>query len=95
MAFALRSLCMDFSVPYATNTRGFTGWFGYATDDAVATVIAAGYFNAARDKLAVGDYIDAICVISGTPDRVGLLVTAVPVAPGNITVAINTDASGG
>lgn len=93
MALGIRSLCMAGSVPY-TNTLGRTAWYRYATADAVATVTTAGYFNGAREKLAVGDTIDAVCVLGGTPDRVSVLVTAVPAAPGDVTVAINTDASG-
>ena len=92
MALAIRSLCMAGSVPYA-NALGRTAWYRYATGDAVATVIASGYFNGAREKLAVGDTIDAVCVLGGTPDRVSVLVTAVA-AGSDVTVAVNTDASG-
>lgn len=92
MALAIRSFCMSGSVPYA-NALGRIAHYRYATPDAVATVIAAGYFNGAREKLAVGDTIDATCVLGGTPDRVSVLVTAVP-ATADVTVAVNTDATG-
>lgn len=92
MALEKRSLCMAGSVPYA-NSLGRIAWYRYVSADAVATVIAAGYFNTVRDKLAVGDTIDATCVLGGTADRVSVLVTAAP-ASGNVTVAVNTDATG-
>lgn len=92
MAFAIRSLTRTATVPVASG-RNFNS-YAYATDDAVATVIAAGYFNAARSTLKVNDQIDSVCVHNGTGDRVSVLVTAVPADPGNITVAVNTDASG-
>ncbi|MCZ8545072.1 hypothetical protein OOJ09_12835 [Mesorhizobium qingshengii] len=90
--FEARSLCLVNSVPYGTGGRA-VDFFHYATADAVATVIAAGYFNNARDKLAINDVIEALCVADGTGDRVSLIVTAAP-ATGNVTTAINTDASG-
>lgn len=92
MAYLARSLVLEASVPYASDTPALN-WYKYATTDAVATVIAAGYFNNARDKLRVGDVIDAVCAIGGATDRIAMLVATVPVS-GNVTVAINTDASG-
>lgn len=91
MALVLRSLALAGSVP-SGNTRGYTGWHRYSTPDAVATVIAAGYFNNARAKLAVNDVIDCMCVNAGVGDRVSVNVTAVP-ASGDVTVAVNTDAT--
>ena len=95
--FEPRSLALYNSVPYGANTVGAASktvdFFSYATADAVATVTTAGYFNGARAKLKVNSVIDALCVADGTADRVSLIVTAVP-ASGNVTVAINTDASG-
>lgn len=93
MALELRSLCLVNSVPYGTAGKR-VDFMHYATPDAVATVIAAGYFNNARAKLQVNTVIEALCVADGVGDRVSLIVTAVPVAPGNITTAVNTDASG-
>lgn len=93
MALNLRSLALGPSTPFGTASKAIS-WYKYATADAAATVIAAGYFNGARDKLKVNDQIDAVCVADGVGDRVSVIVTAVPAAPGDVTVAVNTDASG-
>lgn len=87
MALEKRSLCMAGSVPFA-NALGRIGWYRYATTDAVAIVTTAGYFNGVRDKLAVGDTIEATCALGGTADRIAVLVTAAP-ASGDVTVAID------
>lgn len=92
MAFEPRSLCLFNSTPYGSAGKR-VDWMAYATPDAVATVVAAGYFNNARAKLRVNTVIEALCVADGVGDRVSLTVTAVPAA-GNVTVAVNTDASG-
>lgn len=94
MALVIRNLVTMVTIPWQVNGPFFTK-YGYATPDAVATVIAAGYFNAARDagRLQVNDIIDAQCVMGGVADFVRLIVTAVP-ATGNVTVAVNTGASG-
>lgn len=92
MALNIRSLALANSTPYGTAGKT-VNWYNYGTADAVATVIAAGYFNGARDKLKVNDSIDAMCLADGVGDRVSLIVTAVPAA-GNVTVAVNTDAGG-
>ena len=60
-------------------------WF-LATEDASATVTTAGYFNASRSELFVGDTIIAKVAIGGTADTLILNVATVP-ASGNITVA--------
>lgn len=92
MAFEPRSLCLVNSTPYGTAGKR-VDWMHYATPDAVATVIAAGYFNNARAKLQVNTVIECLCVADGVGDRVSVIATAVP-ASGNVTVAVNTDASG-
>ena len=84
MALQIRALTLTASVPVDTNKS--VGFYKYATPDAAATVIAAGYFNDARDKLAVNDIIECVCVATGTGDRVVVRVTAVP-SSGNVTVA--------
>lgn len=91
MAFAIRSLALLASVPVAEARS----WkiYTYATDDAAATVLAAGYFNAARAKLAVNDRIDVCAVHNGVGDLLTLKVLTVP-ASTDVTVAVNTDASG-
>ncbi|CDX54570.1 hypothetical protein MPL1032_190155 [Mesorhizobium plurifarium] len=90
--FEPRSLCLVNSVPYGT-AGAKVNFFHYATGDAAATVLTDGYFNAARDKLQVNDVIEAMTVAGGTGDKLSIKVTASP-ASGNVTVAVNTDASG-
>lgn len=63
--------------------------FAYATDDAAATVEAAGYFNNARAILKKGDMIDAVMVHSGSVVRKLFVVTAAP-ASGNVTIAVGS-----
>jgi len=91
MAFNIRSLTLYASAPVATNTA--VNFYVYATADAAATVLTAGYFNDARSKLKVNDVIEAMAVATATGDRLTLKVTAAP-ASGNVTVAVNTSASG-
>ncbi|MER9622676.1 hypothetical protein NKI98_14755 [Mesorhizobium sp. M0222] len=93
MAFEPRSLSLVNSVPYGT-AGNRVDFFHHATPDAVATVIAAGYFNASRTKLRVNSVIESLCVADGVGDRISMIVTAAPQVTGNVTVAINTDASG-
>ena len=93
MAFNPRSLALYNSTPYGTAGKTIN-WYNYGTPDAVATVIAAGYFGTgATSKLKVNDVIDCLCVADGVADRVSLIVLTVPAAA-NITVAVNTDATG-
>jgi hypothetical protein len=86
MAFALKSLIRHASSPYGT-APAQVNFYAYATADALATVLAAGYFNAARDPLKVGDVIQVIAVLGGTPDFATLKVLTVPASPSNITVS--------
>lgn len=73
------------SVQIATNR--FSGLQFYATEDTVAEVTTAGYFNDGRKSLYVNTLILADCDIDGTPAVALLRVTAVP-DTGNVTVAI-------
>jgi len=66
----------------------------HATAAAAATVLAAGYFNDFREELQVNDAIMTMAVADGVGDLLILKVTAVPAAPGDITVAVNSEASG-
>jgi hypothetical protein len=98
MAFSPRSLILESSLPVglvsglpAANRS--CNFYRYATDDAAATVIAAGYFNGAR-HLKVNDIIACVSVAGGAGDFLNLIVTASPAAPGNITVAVNGEAVG-
>lgn len=85
MAFNARSLATIWSFPYGTESKKVT-YYGYATADANATVIANGYFNDARSKLKVNDLIICMSVADGTGVPNVLRVSAVP-ATGNVTVA--------
>lgn len=64
----------------------------FGTNKTAAQVLVAGFFNFNRDNLRVGDIIDAVCDVDGTPDLLVLRVAAVPASPGNVTVI--TDAPG-
>lgn len=93
MAFKATSLALVNSTPTGANKT--VNWYNYATPDAAATVIAAGYFNTPKnDKLRVNDVINAMCVSDGVGDLVQVIVTANPGPGGNITVAINGEAAG-
>ena len=94
MALAKRSFVQMHSIPYAADTPP-VNIYGYATPDAVATVVAAGYFNGLRDdgRLRVNDVVECYCVQGGVSDVVRLIFTAVP-STGNVTTAVNTGASG-
>jgi hypothetical protein len=94
MALNKRSVVQAHSIPWGSDLSPLNV-YEYATADAVATVIAAGYFNVLRDdgRIRVNDIVNANCVMGGAADFVRLIFTAVP-ATGNVTVAINTGASG-
>lgn len=67
--------------------------YQYATDDAAATVEAAGYFNSARSRLVKGDVIIARMAMAGTPIVKVYIATAVP-STGNVTIALAATAAG-
>lgn len=66
----------------------------YVTADPAATVLTAGHFNEMRDDVQINDVIIAISAADGTGDLLIARVTAVPAAPGNVTVSVDTNASG-
>ena len=82
-------------------------WFYGASADAVATVLAAGFFNTVRHKLLVGDTIVYKAGLGTAPNLLFLNVATVPASPGDVTVTVDeitggltaladlTDASGG
>lgn len=72
---------------------GGVSWYNASFTQAPATVLAAGFFNFARETLRVNDHISVMCSAGGTGDKIEVIVTAVP-ATGNVTVAVNTSASG-
>lgn len=67
--------------------------WAYATTDAAATVLAAGYFNDLRFRLSVNGIMIIMAVAGGVGDMLIVKVTAVP-ATGDVTVAVNSEASG-
>lgn len=94
MPLDIKSLVRTCSIP--VNNQGRFHRYDYATPDAAATVLAAGYFNGARDLLKVNDRIDVMAVwhpTNNTGDILETRVTAVP-ATGDVTVAVNTEAAG-
>ncbi|MBS9720040.1 hypothetical protein JYU29_04975 [Tianweitania sp. BSSL-BM11] len=93
MAFGKTSLNLYGSSPYGTAGKNIN-FHTYATPDAPATVLAAGYFNGAREKLKPNDVIDAMTNADGTGDRLHLRVVLVPVGAGDVTVAVDAPASG-
>lgn len=85
-----KSVALLFSVP--TTSGKIYKHFVHATPNAVATVIAANYFD--NLQCAVNDTIDCMCVHDGVGDRVTVKVLTVGPNFTAITTAINTDASG-
>ncbi|HEX9837126.1 MAG TPA: hypothetical protein VGB90_09745 [Alphaproteobacteria bacterium] len=71
----------------ATGASGTSSNFVYRTTEAITAVLAAGYWNSARGRFKVGDTIDAICSVGGTPTWSRLIVTSIPAAPSNVVVA--------
>lgn len=96
MAFNAATLTRTDSAPNGTagaGRAGQTAFFRYIhATDTNANMIAAGYFDGARAQLQKGDVITLIAAIGGTPTLDHCVVTAVPAAPGNITVGRETDA---
>jgi hypothetical protein len=91
MALNKRALVLYCSVPHTADAAP-VNFYKYAHGvDAMATIIAAGYFNDVRDKLKVNDHISFMAVAAGTGNYGEATVTAVP-ATGNVTVAV--DAAG-
>lgn len=68
----------------AAGARTLRIWH-YATNDDHATVAAAGYFNAMRPFVGVGDIVHASLDLDGTPALRIYMFNAVP-ATGNVTV---------
>ncbi|YBV97531.1 hypothetical protein M1D80_11820 [Phyllobacteriaceae bacterium JZ32] len=83
MAFKIRSLIRMTTVPIEPGRR--VNFYRYASNDAAATVIAAGYFNEARAELTKGDIIEAVVAHSTTPDHLLLQVADSP-GSGDVTV---------
>lgn len=87
-----RSLIRRATVPIVPGTK--VNRYDYASTSALATILAAGYFNFARAYLQVGDVIDVIAGHGGAEDLATVQVTAVP-ASGNVTVSTDVETEGG
>lgn len=89
MALNLRSLVNYVSVPHTADAPP-VNFYKYASADTMAAIIAAGYFNNARDVLKVNDVIEFVGVATGTGNYGRVVVTAAP-ASGNVTTAVDDD----
>lgn len=85
MALDLQSLSRLGSTPLAASDAN--SLYLYATNDTVANLIAANYWNNATKRLRKGDVIIASCVNSGTPTCTALVVTSADNAA-VVTVAV-------
>lgn len=95
MAYDVRALSsIAFGAASAAGAANMTKVFVYRTPDTAATVEGAGYFNNARSRLTKGSIIFAAMVVGGTPVLKAYVVTAVPAAPSNVTVALQTTTGG-
>lgn len=84
MAHAVKALSR-----FATSDLGRTNQtntYVYSTNETLAEMLAAGYFNASRKTLKAGDVILAVADKGGTASHAILLITAVP-DTGNVTVS--------
>ncbi len=92
--FEQTSLVRLGSAPYGTGVDKANSIYLYPTPDAWATVIAAGYFNAARGRLKKGDTVIVVYDTGSTPTCRLLTIAAVP-SSGNVTSTAATDGIGG
>lgn len=83
MSLILRHLRKIADAAYNTTGGAVNIWY-YATPDAIASVLAAGYFNGARERLKVNDTIFVNAAADATGDFAILKVTDVP-ASGDVT----------
>ncbi|MGY3392934.1 hypothetical protein ACVWW6_005525 [Bradyrhizobium sp. USDA 3311] len=74
MAYDKNSLKRVDAVPYAAGSSKTL--FLYATADTLATILAAGYFNADYKRFDQGDSIEVIATLGGTPTRASLVITS-------------------
>jgi hypothetical protein len=90
MPYVDRSFVLVESVPAGNSLAGRPGtcnFFRYCTPDTLATVAAAGYFNAGRDRLQAGDVVHVVGSFGGTPATDHYVFTSVP-ATGNILTVV-------
>lgn len=93
MALNKRNLALFASVPTGVANKSIN-FYKYAIADALAVILAAGYFNDVRDKLHVNDVIDIVASADGAADMVSVKVTAVPAAGSDVTVAADIAGEG-
>lgn len=90
MPYSDRSLSLNESVPNGTALPGRAGmcnYWRYVSQDALATIVAAGYFNAARDRLQAGDVVHVVGGIAGAARTDHYTFSAVP-ATGDVTIVV-------
>lgn len=87
-ARGLVTIAIGANRPGATSAERARQIHHYSTDDdTVATLIAAGYFNSARDLIKPGDIILCSLNLDATPVGTSLICTASP-STGNVTTAV-------
>ena len=89
MAFDIKGLNRLANFGVVGNNQPASLWL-YVTDDAHATVAAAGYFNAQAQFMRKGDLIDVVTAFTGTPLNRRYMVTAVTATV--VTIAAVTGA---
>lgn len=96
MSLNLRSLALFASAPYGASTAAASkvNFHVYGTADALATMLAAGYFNGASDKLKVGDIIFAVAG-AGTAGVELITLRVSAVSSGSVTVVADLDEAAG
>ncbi|WP_127523664.1 hypothetical protein [Mesorhizobium sp. Z1-4] len=96
MSLNLRSLALWASAPFGLSTAAASkvNFYTYASADSLATILAAGYFNDARDKLQVDDVIFVLSAAGGASAFTTIIMDTVPTS-GNVLVRGDTDEGGG
>lgn len=84
MALNLRSLTRVATSPYGT-APAKVNFYAYASADAMATILAPGYFNNARDILKANDIIQVVALATGAGDHAQVKMASVP-SSGNVLV---------
>jgi hypothetical protein len=93
--FNLRALSLLAQSNYTPGGSANVSWLTYGTTDALATVLAAGYFNTARDKgkIKTNDIVLGEAVSGGVGVPFSIVFTSVP-ASGNVLASLVDLASG-
>ena len=88
MAFKKRNIRKMVDAPYSAT--GFIQHWAYADTDAIATMLAAGYFNDMRDRFRSNDILHLSGASDTTGDHVVARVTTAP-ATGDVLVVTEDD----